>query len=272
MDINISKKLKELRAIKGNTQEDIALFIGISTQAVSKWERGEGYPDITLLPKIASYYQVSVDSLLGCDALTKEERIKEVLSEYRETISEEGLDEESIAQRGIFVLRRALKELPGEFNLEQLLASNLFWKAKYAPDDEKLRLYGEAIELCRDVLGRCTEHIWRSCALEILLCIYADMGRQKEALELAYQLPGPFTTCDYLLTHILEGDDLKYRYKLNAVLYYRVFRESVLRLLDMGVDKSDIPDKDELLNQGIFTDDYEDCIDAIISAAENPMN
>ena len=56
--INISNRIKEYRKEKQLTQEQFAALLGLSAQAVSKWERVECYPDITLLPEIAE--------LLGC--------------------------------------------------------------------------------------------------------------------------------------------------------------------------------------------------------------
>jgi transcriptional regulator with XRE-family HTH domain len=71
MNIIVGENLKELRKKKNNTQEDLAEFLSVSITAVSKWERGECYPDIELIPKIASYYDVSVDNLLGVKGIKK---------------------------------------------------------------------------------------------------------------------------------------------------------------------------------------------------------
>lgn len=79
MNIFISETLKELRKKRGNTQEELAVHVGISDQAVSKWERGESFPDITLLPAIAFYYDVSVDDLLGVGKIQVEKKINEYL-------------------------------------------------------------------------------------------------------------------------------------------------------------------------------------------------
>ena len=60
----IGKQIASLRKEKGIKQEELAKYIGVSTQAVSKWENG-GVPDTELLPKIADFFSVSVDSLFG---------------------------------------------------------------------------------------------------------------------------------------------------------------------------------------------------------------
>ena len=62
--------LKELRKEKGITQEELAETFGVTSQSISKWELGINCPDITMLPKIADYYRVSIDELLGYKPLS----------------------------------------------------------------------------------------------------------------------------------------------------------------------------------------------------------
>ena len=61
--MNIGHKIKELRKERGITQEQLANNIGISFQAISKWETGIALPDITLTPILASYFGISMDEL-----------------------------------------------------------------------------------------------------------------------------------------------------------------------------------------------------------------
>lgn len=60
----IGKQIAQMRREKGVTQEELANHVGVSTQAVSKWENG-GAPDVELLPKIADFFSVSIDALFG---------------------------------------------------------------------------------------------------------------------------------------------------------------------------------------------------------------
>ncbi len=65
MNIYFGENLKKLRKERDLTQENLADFLGVTFQAVSKRERGEGYPDITVLPDIASFFDVSTPQRTG---------------------------------------------------------------------------------------------------------------------------------------------------------------------------------------------------------------
>ncbi len=65
MTITLGKKINQLRKDKGLTQDYISERLGVSPQAVSKWENDISYPDITLLPELAKILEVTVDELLS---------------------------------------------------------------------------------------------------------------------------------------------------------------------------------------------------------------
>ena len=63
--MNIGKIITDRRKALGLTQQALAEKLKISFQAISKWENGISYPDITILPVLAAVLDVSIDSLLG---------------------------------------------------------------------------------------------------------------------------------------------------------------------------------------------------------------
>ena len=65
MEITIGENIKRLRRGRGMTQAQLAKVLNISSAAVSKWEKGDSFPDITLLFPIADYFGISVDELMG---------------------------------------------------------------------------------------------------------------------------------------------------------------------------------------------------------------
>ena len=60
---DIGQNLRTYRKRCGFTQKALAKALGVTTQAVSRWERGNCYPDLLLLPKIAAYFDISIDQL-----------------------------------------------------------------------------------------------------------------------------------------------------------------------------------------------------------------
>jgi transcriptional regulator with XRE-family HTH domain len=91
-DLKISEKIYALRKEKGVTQEKLAEFLGVSTPAVSKWETNQSFPDITLLPEIASYFDVTIDYLMDfAPSLSKEEAM-EIYRKLADAFSKEPFD------------------------------------------------------------------------------------------------------------------------------------------------------------------------------------
>jgi len=71
----LSENLKKYRLRKNLTQEELADFLHVTPQSVSKWERGESCPDITFLPALANIFDTSVDLLLGMDEIRAEKAV-----------------------------------------------------------------------------------------------------------------------------------------------------------------------------------------------------
>ena len=65
--MNLGNKIRELRRAKGLTQEQLAASLNITPQAVSKWEMSASYPDMAMIPAIASLFRVTLDELFDFD-------------------------------------------------------------------------------------------------------------------------------------------------------------------------------------------------------------
>ena len=95
-EINLGHILIENRHKRGITQDELASYIGVSKAAVSKWETGTTYPDITLLPQLATYFNISIDELIGYEPQMTKEQIREAYvkayqDEYFVRVLDEGV-------------------------------------------------------------------------------------------------------------------------------------------------------------------------------------
>lgn len=74
----LSERIQRERSRSGFTQEELARRLGVSKAAVSKWECGQSMPDISLLPKIASLFSITIDQLFGYEPIASEGKREEV--------------------------------------------------------------------------------------------------------------------------------------------------------------------------------------------------
>lgn len=119
MNIYFSENVKRFRKERELTQEALADFLGISFHAVSKWERGESYPDIEMLPEIAGYFGVSVDDLLGVNRAESEGEILRIIEEY---------DNLTDSEKKHKIIVKAIEKYPTDFRLQLRQMSDLAFR------------------------------------------------------------------------------------------------------------------------------------------------
>ena len=199
MKINIAGNLKRLRKQKGITQEALAEFIGVSFQAVSKWERNEGYPDITILPVIANYFNVTLDELVGMNEIKDQKHLQDVL-----TIIQQNYVNGKISDN-ITLLREELKAFPENYQLLSELARSL--TMLQTDSDTELKNRKEAVDICERILTYCTDVDIRN-HVQANLCFYYDwIGKNDKALEQAQKLPSMWECKDTILPSMIYDDD-----------------------------------------------------------------
>ncbi|MBP3292753.1 MAG: helix-turn-helix transcriptional regulator, partial [Clostridia bacterium] len=79
--LEFDRRIKNLRKSRGITQEQLAGYLDVSPQAVSRWETGTSCPDIALLPQIAALFEITTDELLGVNETEKRREINAVVRE-----------------------------------------------------------------------------------------------------------------------------------------------------------------------------------------------
>ena len=114
MNIKIGAIIKKLRAENNITQDALATAIGVTPQAISRWESEGGYPDIELLPVLADFFSVSVDELIGYRLSEREEELTAIKREmYR--LSEVGSIEERVTYA-----RNAFTRYPNDYEIREM--------------------------------------------------------------------------------------------------------------------------------------------------------
>ena len=172
----IAENLKRLRKEKDFTQEYAAEALNVSPQSVSKWERGETLPDITLLPALSNLYGVSVDALIGMDIINDSQTRNNVFSTAHKHIREGDYDAAAM------VYKEALKTYPNDEGMISDYAITL----ALGSNTDKLT---QAIALCQHVLtGRQSDKVHHTTRAALCF-IYLKAGYLSQAIETAESLP-----------------------------------------------------------------------------------
>lgn len=183
--MDIGKKIKELRKAQNLSQEKFAEFFDITPQAVSKWESGTTYPDITIIPSIANYFNVTIDELFNMDDIRNKEKINSIFASAHRLIDEDNIEE------AVLLLKNSVKIYPNNYSLISELALAL----TLTNNDDA---YMEAIELSERVLANSTNEKVRSTTRANLCLLYLKTGSQEKTAALLKTLPHVWECREFL--------------------------------------------------------------------------
>ena len=193
MVITMDQRLRNLRKRSGSTQEALATYLGITPQSVSKWERGEGLPDISFLPELAKYYNVSVDYLLGMDDNAFKVKMQKLLQTNTVLINEEKAD------KRVDLWRAAAREFPNKTEILLQLVFALRAENEKKNADEIIRI-SQLIMKNTTLSGEYFGAIFNICRS------YAAKGDIKSAIEYASKAGRYIGTENQIMIQILEGE------------------------------------------------------------------
>ncbi len=176
MNIKIGTKIAALRHEQRVTQDMLAESLGVTPQAISRWESENGYPDIELLPAIASFFSVSIDELLGYRQSEREEELASIHSEIKR-LKEVGTIEDRIR-----FARESLIRFPSDYVIKEELAISLYflWSEKH---EEAARIEAEA--LFKSVMENSANLDLKYDAVFSLIEIYKKDENPEKALQTA---------------------------------------------------------------------------------------
>ena len=255
--IKIGEKIRLLRKKNDVTQDKLADHLGVTPQAVSRWESGVCYPDMNYLPSIADYFSVTMDDLLCYNGAQKAAKV----SEYLEQV-ESLLDRDRVGE-ALELLRAAMAEIPSDPRLQletaQVLSlyagmleeSNAGERARAAMD----AALTEAVSLCRHILEDCTDDGLRDETKKVLCDIYAhQLDDLPRAEEIADQLHGMSVSREIIRATMLTGDVAFSQAQRNLIhfadnMWWHLYNLACVP--DISGDRYTTPEKIAILRKGV---------------------
>lgn len=188
MELKIGYKIKTLRKKRQLTQEQLAEKIGVSFQAISKWENNVALPDITLIPVLANYFGVSTDEILCYDSAEKDNEIERIV-EYSYQFRETDID------KGLAILEEGLQKYPDN----EILLNNMLYVINYSKEPDK------TISLASKLIDKTVLDEVKYDALRFLAYAYNAKGDMASAVAALEQIPEIYFTKLSEIAFILTG-------------------------------------------------------------------
>lgn len=187
MKETIGRTIRRLRKERGFTQDKLAEMVGVTFQAVSKWENDIGMPDISQVVPLARIFGVTTDELFGYSESEDKLRLSKLEEQYNETFKSEDIE------KRIFVCEQAVQEYPGDMHWLNNYAWALWMNAACGiSDDDQFNAERKRVcELFRKVIENTEDIRDKKEAITGIVQCLKGMGKLSEALQYAELYPKP---------------------------------------------------------------------------------
>lgn len=153
-EINIASVIVAKRKEKGLTQDALADYMGVTKASVSKWETAQSYPDITLLPQLATFFNISIDELMGYMPQMTADDIKRTYQKLSLDFSEKPFD--SVYDSCQLIIKKYFACFPLLLKMALLLINHsMLTKGP----ERQIEVIKEAISLCERVRTE-SDDVW----------------------------------------------------------------------------------------------------------------
>lgn len=214
--LNIDNCIVHKRKEKGITQEQLADYIGVSKASVSKWESGLSYPDILLLPEIATYFNISVDELLGYSPQLTKEDIKKIYSKLSHEFAVRPFDE--VMEQCNKLIKKYYSCFPFLLSIIQLL---LNYSSLIKDDAIKKEIFQQCILLSRRIKEESENISYIKNANTMEALSEMTLGNSEEVIRLLDNKLDPYRGDDVILINAykMQGETDEAN-KVNQILLY----------------------------------------------------
>ena len=220
MEMTIGANIKRLRTAKNITQEQLSVAMNVTCAAVSKWERGETYPDITLLQPLAYFFEVTLDELMGYDQKKVQADIDETIALYRKHWKD---------SKGREIIVKAYHDYPNDYRIMHYYMWNIGGDMADNNPTVLIEHKEEFLSICEKILDGCTEEALRLGAWNMRAKILHAEGKTDEALRI-YQTK----FADWCTT---SGQKTEQLFAKDTDEYYFHVRKNMYELGDFAADK-----------------------------------
>lgn len=234
--LKIAENISQRRKEKNITQEELANFMMVTKASVSKWESGQSYPDILLLPKIAAFFNITIDELIGYEPQVSTEQIRKIYGTFVNSIFKENIDD---------IIKNVKSTINQYYSCFELLYYMGMFIVNHCDLTDSIEKRQEYLEYANNIFKRICDSsensILKNKALNMRGACLLGLGKAKETIDILPSSDELFMSTDCLVATALiqtEKEDIVDK-KLQVFIY-----KNIVDLVTLLMMKSNLKNDD----------------------------